>query len=301
MRRAVRRPALDRPGRDPPCVDIACVVVRSGMLGGRGTELAQALMARGIHALQEHPLHYDELAECLRRARHQNVVYHVNSFYPHVAPVRRFVACARELFRRQPALYIDASCGFQVAYAMFDIIASAIGGLRPWAFTAQPPSPDHVRRLTDLDIPFRNVAGVLAGVPVTIRVQNQLDPSDPDNYAHLLHRITFGTEGGCLTLLDTHGPTVWSERPQFPREVRATEARLHFEGATTRSGGLDLPPGSPCVTTLGPISTPTYREIFGSLWPAGIVRAVVPPPRNPRGPGPTASRPESPHTVPALA
>ena len=47
-------------------VDIACVVVSGGINGGPGAELARALMARGIHVLQEHPLHHDELADCLR-------------------------------------------------------------------------------------------------------------------------------------------------------------------------------------------------------------------------------------------
>lgn len=252
----------------PEDVDAACVVIRSGLLGGRGAELARELMARGIHVIQEHPLHHDELAACLREARARGVVYQLNSFYPHVETVRRFIASARELFRRQRPLYADAACGFQLAYSLLDILGQALGGVRPWSIGEPPPLPEEVRRLNDLgDAPFRSVDGVIAGIPLTLRVQNQMDPGDPDNHAHLDHRITFGTEGGNLSLLNTHGPVVCSCRPHYPHEPRDPASLPHFAGAEEEE--------LPSALVLGQGEAPGFHDIFRSVWPPAIRRALL--------------------------
>lgn len=260
-------PLFTSPDQIPDDVELAAVVIRGGLLGGRGSTLAQTLMARGLHVLQEHPLHHDELAQNLKAARKHKVVYQLNPFYTHVAPVRRFVAAARELLSRQKPLYIDAACGFQLAYSMLDIIGSALGGVRPWHFGELPQLDAEVRAGTRLDIPFRSLDGVLAGVPITLRVQNQMDPADPDNYAHLMHRISIGTESGNLTMVSTHGPTVWAARPDFPREVADPGADPHYASMVDDA---DAPSG----TVLGPSDVPSYRHIFRSEWPAGIAHAL---------------------------
>ncbi|WP_344968408.1 Gfo/Idh/MocA family oxidoreductase [Salinactinospora qingdaonensis] len=260
----------------PDDVDMACVVVRGGLLGGPGVDIAKRLMSRGIHVVQEHPLHYDELADCLRHARQNRVVYHLNSFYPHQAPVRRFIAAARELLGRQRARYVDGACGFQVAYAMLDILGQSLGGVRPWGL-ADPPEPSS--RLAGmlnkgLDVPFRSLDGVVAGVPLTLRVHNQLDPADPDGYAHLMHRVTIATEAGALTLVDTHGPTVWCPRPDFPKEVRESDVRPHFQDSPNVFGDHGDHFDVPSTVVLGPATAPSYRAAFESVWPAGVARAL---------------------------
>lgn len=251
----------------PEDIDIACVIVRSALLGGRGTELAQSLMARGIHVLQEHPLHHDELAECLRQARRHRVHYYLNSFYSHLPTVQRFSSAAQELFRMRRPLYIDAACSFQVAYALLDILRAALGKVRPWGFASMPLSQS-IRGLCDDEIPFRSLDGVFAGVPLFLRIQNQIHPSDPDNYAHLLHRISFGTEAGDLTLVTTHGPVVWSARPEIPREVRDPDTRSLFAQATIT--GDDT-----CTALLGPGEEASQQVLFRSMWPEAVRRALI--------------------------
>jgi thiazolinyl imide reductase len=258
----------------PDDLDIACVVVRGGLLGGPGVEIAKTMMSRGLHVLQEHPLHHDELADCLRFARRHGVVYHLNPFYTNVAPVRRFVGAAGELVRRQRPLYIDATCGFQVAYSLLDILGRALGRVRPWSFGNLAGQPADRAALSDLDVPFRSIDGVLAGVPTTLRIQNQMDPADPDNYAHLMHRVVIGTEAGNLSLVGTHGPVVWSPRPDFPRAVREPGARPHFESDPETAEALRNHLDVPSAGVLGPVEPPSYREIFEQVWPAGIGYAL---------------------------
>lgn len=269
-------PLWTSPEELPADVDIACVVIRGGLLGGPGADLAKRLMARGISVIQEHPLHHDELAECLRCARRHHVVYQLNSFYPNVAPVRNFISAAHELFRRQRPLYVDASCGFQLAFALLDILGQTLGGVRPWAFASAPDLDRSLRQLTDLDFPFRSLDGVIAGVPVTLRIQNQMDPGDPDNYAHLMHRITVGTEGGNLTLASTHGPILWCSRPDFPREAQQPEARPHFAQNATDGHAAGQPGNVPSsAVVLGQSSAPGYRQIFETFWPAAVATALL--------------------------
>mgnify|MGYP000943872566 CR=1 FL=1 len=242
----------------PNDVDLACVVIGGAMNGGPGPGLSQELMTRGLHVLQEHPLHPDELVTCLRKATEAGVVFRMNTHYLHVEPVRRFIKTAQKLVRRQRPLYLDVTCAFQVLYTVFDILAEALGSIRPLGITGV---------LDDLpEAPYRTVAGRFAGVPMTFRLQNELAPADPDNYSHLFHRIIIGTEGGHLTLFNTHGPVLWSQRPHMPDDMKDL----------VRFADCAAPPLSvPSVQHIGPVEGATYEEILRDLWPAATGRAMT--------------------------
>lgn len=258
-------PLYSSPGEVPDDVSIACVVVSAAMNGGRGTDLAKAFLARGIHVLQEHPLHHDELADCLAFARRHGVVYRMNTHYVHVAPVHRFIAAARELLSHQDPVFVDAMCAFPVTYSLADILGRALGRLQPWRFAEPVPLARPLRQASDAAAPFRGLDGVVGGVPLTLRIQNQLHPTDPDNYYHLFHRISLGTEGGNLTLVNTHGPVLWTPRPHMPADVK--------NGAEPEDSAAEYL-RYPSATVLGPPESPIWREIMGSLWPRAVGRAL---------------------------
>jgi thiazolinyl imide reductase len=241
----------------PPTVGAACVVIRSRALGGQGTEIAHALMRRGTHVLQEHPLHPDELAESLRVARANGVQYRVNPFYSNLGAVRRFIGAARELCAAGAPLFVDAACGAQLSYSLLDILRHALGRVRPWDLRMGPGAAGD---------PFVTVQATLGGTPVSLRVQHELDPADPDGFSHLLHRIAVGFDEGTLLLVDTHGPVVWIPRPQFPRDVRSDTGVAHF----ARS-----PEATPRLVTIGPTDAPSYDNVFREHWPRGVVRALL--------------------------
>jgi pyochelin biosynthetic protein PchG len=258
-------PLFTDPAQIPAGVDIACVVVGSAVNGGHGREVAEALMARGIHVLQEHPLHADELAQCLRQARRCGVAYRLNTHYIHLKPVRLFIAAAQALLRRQRPLFIDAACALQTVYTLLDIIGKAVGGLRPWAFGEPSRLTDPAGGPSGARRPFRSLDGLIAGVPLAVRIQNQLEPSEPDNHAYCFHRITIGAEGGNITLLNTHGPVVWCPRAHMPSETKTTVCLEDLPGAH-----LDYP----TAASLGPCEAPTYRHILQAIWPDGVRRAL---------------------------
>jgi thiazolinyl imide reductase len=251
----------------PPDIDIACVVVRGALLGGTGTELALKLMKRRIHVLQEHPISHDELAECLRQARQSRVQYHLSSFYHHLQPLRAFIHAASTLLARRDALYVDAASAMQVCYALLDVLRITLGKIEPFDVTA--PAPPVAIRQAAAPVRLRSLEGMFAGVPLTLRVQNQIDPANPDGSAALLHRITLGTSAGELTLASTHGPLVWTARPAIPTEVTCPHAESLF--ASHEAFGDDL-----CTAlVLGPAKEVGQRRLYHSLWPDAVNRALL--------------------------
>jgi pyochelin biosynthetic protein PchG len=238
-----------------PGVDIACVVVAGAVNGGGGAELAQALMARGVHVLQEHPLHHAELAECLRHARRYRVAYHLNANYVHLDSVRAFVDAARRLLARQQPLFVDAVTSVQMLYTLLDILGAALGRLRPWRLSATPAGGALLRTLD----------GTVRGVPLTLRVQNQIDPRQRDNGSHIMHRVTLGTEGGNLMLVNTQGPVLWSPRLHMPADYRDA---LTVDDSPAPY--LDLP--GAIRLDAGPAAS--WRTVIRDHWPAAAARAL---------------------------
>lgn len=259
-------PCYSDPGELPHDIDVACVVVRAGVAGGSGAELAQRLMARGIHVLQEHLLHPDELTACLRTANEYGVRYRMNAFYPHVDAIRRFIAAAEVLRRDQRPLYVDAVAGSQVLYPLIDVIGRAVGGLRPWRFADAEPPPRELAALAHMPGPYTHLHGVIGGTPVSLRVQNQIHPADPDNHALVLHRLWLAFESGVLTLADTHGPVLWSPRMHSARDETG---RLIMEGPDTARLAV------PATQPLGEGIAPTFHDVFARVWPDAVRAALA--------------------------
>ncbi|PWV55399.1 Gfo/Idh/MocA family oxidoreductase [Nocardiopsis sp. L17-MgMaSL7] len=260
-------PCHTSPEELPDDIDAAFVAVPAAVMGGRGSELTCTLLDRGVHVLQEHPMHPDELSESLRRARRANRQFHVNTHYPHVAPVREFIEAATRLRERQRVLFVDAAAPVHVLAPLIDILARALGGTRPWRLGDPAPLPEDVVAAANGEAPLRLLHGAIAGAPLTLRVQNQIHPGDRDNHSLFWHRVAVGTEGGVLTLADTHGPVLWHPRMHSPRD---SGHRLVF---TPEPGAEALRlPASAILGQAGP--PPRICDIFSELWPAAIGEAL---------------------------
>lgn len=241
----------------PDTVDIACVVVRSGAIGGVGSELAQQLLRRGIHVLQEHPVHHREIAACMQAARQGQAAYAVNTLYPNILAIRRFLAVAGYLREQHGLAYIDAACNSQVAYPLLDILGRLAGGLRPWAFAAPAASVGAH--------PFTQLSASFNGVPISLRVQNQVHPQDPDNHSFLMHRLEVGCEAGVLSLCDTHGPVLWNPRLHAPRD--STDRLIMAGPGSERLAG-------PTMVVLDPQIPASYHQVFNQVWPDAVCLAL---------------------------
>ncbi|SOJ57558.1 hypothetical protein MSIMFB_05036 [Mycobacterium simulans] len=226
-----------------PPVDIAFVVVRAGVVGGEGTQICEQLLARGIHVMQEQPVHPDEILSLLRVAKANSALYAVNDFYSRIAPVRQFICAAKALDKRAGIRYVHARSAIHVAYPLFTILSSVVGPLTP----ARIVVPQHTQSSF--------VAGriVLGDVTVDLLIQNELCASDPDNHARLLHTITVGSDAGELVLAHTHGSTRWHPRPH--PEAAAADVPI------AESVGLDF--------------ETTTAQVRNQLWPDAIRLAAA--------------------------
>ncbi|MGW1373919.1 Gfo/Idh/MocA family oxidoreductase [Streptomyces sp. NPDC002446] len=252
-------PLYDTVEQLPEDIDAACVVVSTAVGGGRGVELAQALLERGIHVLQEHPVHPTELADCLRVARRAGVQYQVNTFYPHLEPVRRFISAARRLVQLRRPVFVDAMCAVQVSFDLLDILAGIFDGLRPWSLA--PPAGQAGRPLVGVD-------GQIAGVPLTLRVENRMQAGD-DSSSLLLHRITIGTDAGNLMLANTHGPVIWSPVLHLPEDATGQFLPGLSDGAERWPHGLGVTGGY-----VGAAETPTWATVLHEVWGDGVLAAM---------------------------
>ena len=232
--------------------DAACVVVRSTVVGGKGSYLANTLLMKGIHVLQEHPVHHDDLAECFRNARQYSCCYDLNSFYPDLVTVQGFINTARNVLKNSKVNYIEASCSLQVLFPLIDILGKVLGGFRPWSFTTAIKST--------AEDPFCTLAGHIKGSPVVLRVQNQMNPKDPDNNTHLLHRIVIGTDSGSLMMTDSHGIVLWCPAMYVPRRE---DSVLDIYGT---SPFLCLP----LIEEVVSLKNKTFQDIFTQVWPLAM-------------------------------
>jgi len=224
-----------------PPVDIAFVVVRSGVVGGDGAQISEQLLARGIHVMQEQPVHADEILSLLRVAKTNSVLYAVNDFYSRIAPMRQFISAAQALDKRARIRYVHARCAIHVAYPLFTILSAVVGPLTPARITV-PSAPEGTQS------PFRAGRMLLGDIAVDLLIQNELCAADPDNHARLMHTITVGSDAGELVLAHTHGSTRWHPRPHTDAE--ATEV--------------------PIAEPVGIDYEPTTADVRNDMWPNAI-------------------------------
>jgi pyochelin biosynthesis protein PchG len=230
-----------------PPVDVAFVVVRSGVVGGEGVQIGEQLLERGIHVMQEQPVHADEILSLLRVAKANSTVYAVNDFYSRIASVRQFIGAAKSLDKIARIRYVHARSSIHVSYPLFTILSAIVGPLTP----ARIMVPQRAESGDTTASSF--VAGriVLGDVTVDLLIQNELCASDPDNHTRLTHTITVGSDAGELVLAHTHGSTRWYPRPR----VEASALQI------AESVGIDF--------------EPTTLEVRNKLWPNAVRLAAA--------------------------
>ena len=232
--------------------DLACVVVRSTVVGGKGSSIANELLCKGIDVIQEHPVHYNDLIQAIKLARKNDCIYQVNSFYPFIKSVGRFIELSNKALAIGQPLYIDASCSLQVLFPMIDIFGRALGGFSPWVFQNIESG--------ESGLPFSILTGKIKDIPIILKIQNQIDPADPDNNGFLLHRVIIGTTEGTLNLTDSNGQVQWNPQMYVPHNsegVLDMYGDNHYLNLHVSEEVPDIHIGQ-------------YREVYENVWPSGI-------------------------------
>ncbi|MBM7412543.1 thiazolinyl imide reductase [Clavibacter michiganensis] len=248
----------------PADVDLASVAVGAAVQGGPGSELVLALLARGIHVLQEHPAHPDEITAAARAARKAGVRYRLSTHYRHVRATRGFLASAERLRARSALVHVDAAGPVHLLQPLVDVLGLAVGGLRPWAFADPVARPRELTALETRPSPLTAIEGVVGGIPLSLRVHDELHPADRDNHALLWPRISLASEAGVLTLADVHGPVTWSPALHTRRDAAG---RLDLDGDPARRS-------LPRLASWPEAPAPTAGELFDDVWPDAVGHAL---------------------------
>lgn len=190
----------------PEDVKIACVAVKTTVLGGTGTELAVKLMQRGISVILEQPVHYQDLTECYRTARKCKTAFMVGNLYLRLPAVKRFLGMAEILLKKQEAVYLNVDMATQVSYPLVSVLTKLFG----------KGGELEVKAAVKEEAPFQTLYLDWRGTAVQVRAQNQEDSETADNYMHLLFGMTLGTDAGALSLTDANGVVWWRERMEIP-------------------------------------------------------------------------------------
>lgn len=269
-----------------PHVDAAAVVVRTGALGGAGSRLAGAFLDAGRSVLLEHPVHPHELRGLQQKARTRRAALHVNTVYPALPPVRAFIDAvrawrsARPLDDRHPA-FVEVTTSRQLLYSALDIIDQAIGGIASMEIEA--PSPSSVSGAMSFR-PFADLPGILAGLPLYLRLQTYLERDDHDQHSLAMHRIALGGPEGSITLMNSFGPVVRT-RPLFLPNYAMGDASL-LDGVEDE--GLAAPTAS-----VEWADAPSLQDAVAHSLPQAIGEAIAAFARTVRdGVVPSAQQPE---------
>lgn len=183
--------------------DLACVVIRSTIVGGMGTEIAIQLLDKGISVLQEQPVHYDDLMQCLKIVSKRKVMYYVNNFYRDLDIMKKMFDIVNELRKKSKIISIDVVSSVQVLFPILDILGEILEGFVEWDFSNKIYSENY---------PYSIINGHIHNVPILFQIQNHINSSNPDNDALVLYRIIINFDIGTLILTDTNGNIMWIPR-----------------------------------------------------------------------------------------
>jgi len=257
----------------PKNIDIACVVVKSTILGGQGTSLSIELLKRGINVIQEHPVHAGDIRQCFKAANENGCHYHVNSHFIHVKPVRIFIDYVKKTVMHERPLFIDACTS--LIYSTIDIIGHALGRLDPFEFNPPVEWSDSAKSAMETDfLPFKCIQGVIGGVPVTFKLQNYFDPEDLDHNYLIMHRISIGSESGNTTLLSSHGPVIWTEGYSVPVKNGDSQKLTGDVNSLRYYQSLLTDFSQPTSVVFSEKKGPSYNDVASIYWPEAVLSAL---------------------------
>ncbi len=215
-----------------PDADIAFVILRSGILGGAANEYTELFLDRGVHVLQEFPVHPNDVRNNFKMAKKARACYHIGDFYLHLPQIRQFTEYVKRLNEICPPSHIQMSLASAVSMPAFFMLRDML------------PTAKNIglRCVSDNETPFQLLMGDIDRVPVTVEVHNEVNTDDPDSAMYLLQSFNVIYETGRLSLQDPLGDIIWypkvkSSLSRYSNGIAAREvdSSLYDDGGVTLS------------------------------------------------------------------
>ena len=87
-------------------------------------------MERGVNVIQEQPVHYKDIAVCIKSAMKNKVFFKTGDLYIYLPEIKRLIDAVKEIEKRQKILYASFSCCPQVSYPMIDILEKLLPSIK---------------------------------------------------------------------------------------------------------------------------------------------------------------------------
>lgn len=184
-------------------IDLVCVVVRSTIVGGVGTNIAKFFLERGLSVIQEQPVHLKEVMSNTRLANIKNTNYLVNSFYPYFPSVVNMLDAINKIKLTNKVYSINCSCGIQILFPTLDILSKIIGKIEIIQILGMHQNSDFEKYI------YLNIENVF----VMLRVFNKNNYIGKDNPITSIFNIDISTDLGDLYLTDVCGYLIWNNKP----------------------------------------------------------------------------------------
>lgn len=233
--------------------DLAFVVIRSGIVGGEGSQVAQILLHKNISVIQEQPVHKEEAIENYKIAIKHNVFYKVHTFYAYLPVSRIFYEKTCELKEKSKIYSIDGACSLPVLLPFIDQIGRILGGIHPYCLDYE-----HCFQ-TDIQ---NYICGTIKGVPFMFRIQSHMNAEHLKKYAYLLNEINVMTGMGNLKLTEVNGQVVWVSKPYIAEEYLKQKEIDEFRNVN----------GSELLYDAG---GKRYSELYESVWPEAVNNFLI--------------------------
>ena len=238
----------------PKNIDVAFVVIKSSVLGGKGTEISKKLLKKGIHVMQEHPIHYREVENCLKVAKEFNICYAVGNLYNSLETIEKFIEAAIYLNEKDVLQHIDIITSSQLLYSLIGILNEALPIFRSF---------DIISALTEKRYPFNRIVLSNGQINIHLQIHNETSDVDGNNHMHLLHKITFFYKSGRLDLEDTFGCVTWRDRMNISDNIV-------LSSKNTRIDYLD----KLIYLRLSNYDNLTYTTLLYEIFPNGIRKEI---------------------------
>lgn len=187
----------------PDDIDIAFVIIKSGVLGGNGTYISKQMLKKGINVMQEHPINYNEITECFKIAKANCVFYKVGNLYPYLENIKRFCQASHYLNTHDSFQYGSIISSSQGLYGLSSILTKSLNNPGNYRINKKESIHRH---------PFSNIRISNGSTEIFLQIHNEISEKDGNNHMHLMHRIIYFFNSGRLELNDTFGSVIWRSR-----------------------------------------------------------------------------------------
>ena len=179
-------------------IDLACISIKSSIMGGEGTKIALRILESGIPVVIEQPIHYKDIIESTKVALKNDTMFFVGNLYNNLPSVKEYIKNFEKITANENPLYVEIKLATQVSYPVASILSNLL-------------SSDITYNAVKVNIGqgislFKCEA---KKIPIIMLADNRIDLSNIDGHLPIFFQINTSFNSGTLILQEAFGRTNW--------------------------------------------------------------------------------------------